>query len=454
MMCEAATTMGETLNDVLALQKIEEGAVELLKVPTFVEEMLFSVLEDYENYAAARNVTMKLDVKVANSKRYVFDKFRIRHVICSLVSNAIKFSHRGGQAFIKAWIEPITSMTSLPPASSATSSSSDPPVPNKVCLAISVVDLGKGISYKKVERVFTPYLVTRPGELQHGRSTGIGLAICKEIVHLHGGVIKCSSEGFDKGTTFILRIPVEEVAVDEMTLAHKQRLQAMSAGFGIGSLSQHSSLISRHGSSNRLGESDLKSTSIGGGGGEVETVNAQSESDKAANSTLAAASMASRIKEMPPPLKVLVVDDVSSNRKMLQHLLKSRDITSDMAEDGCIAYDAINAKKLDHYDIIFMDNTMPNMTGIECTKALRALGFDKMIIGITGNSMEDELADFRKSGADLVITKPLKIVTLDALIAHINANGPKSSPNHSLFYDGEKQMIIPQPIPKGMFKAK
>jgi hypothetical protein len=63
---------------------------------------------------------------------------------------------------------------------------------------------------------------------------------------------------------------------------------------------------------------------------------------------------------------------------------------------------------------------------------MRALGFRNLIIGITGNSMEDELRSFLHSGADLVLTKPMRAQTLEHILALISSEGCQSKPGLKL----------------------
>ena len=65
-----------------------------------------------------------------------------------------------------------------------------------------------------------------------------------------------------------------------------------------------------------------------------------------------------------------------------------------------------------NFHIIFMDNIMPNMSGLEASKELRSLGCTSIIIGITGNAMADDVKSFIEAGADLVLSKPLQFHTL------------------------------------------
>ena len=113
--------------------------------------------------------------------------------------------------------------------------------------------------------------------------------------------------------------------------------------------------------------------------------------------------------ERQDPLYVLIVDDVPSCRKMLAKLLKSKKCTSDEAKDGLDAVEKVRQATAEgiHYDGIFMDASMPNMTGSEATKAIRALGYTGKIYGVTGNSLPEDITEFLENGANEVKIKPV-----------------------------------------------
>ena len=68
------------------------------------------------------------------------------------------------------------------------------------------------------------------------------------------------------------------------------------------------------------------------------------------------------------------------------------------------------------------------------------MGFDQIIIGLTGNSMEAELAEFVTVGADMALTKPLRPTLLDVLLRWFHKNGFKTRSDQSLFVDHERLM--------------
>mmetsp|Transcript_26566 Transcript_26566/g.44412 ORF Transcript_26566/g.44412 Transcript_26566/m.44412 type:complete len:1010 (+) Transcript_26566:77-3106(+) len=135
-------------------------------------------------------------------------------------------------------------------------------------------------------------------------------------------------------------------------------------------------------------------------------------------------------------IKTLVVDDVLMNRKLLGMLLSNLGVKcADFAEDGKVALEKVQAlgqNATETYDIIFMDNTMPVMTGIECTRTLRAWGYKKTIIALTGNTLDEELIEFARAGADLVLTKPFKVDTLKVIFRHVLDNGVQHNSTEKL----------------------
>jgi CheY-like chemotaxis protein len=64
------------------------------------------------------------------------------------------------------------------------------------------------------------------------------------------------------------------------------------------------------------------------------------------------------------------------------------------------------------FDVILMDDNMPNLSGPEATAAIRAAGYGGLIFGVTGNSFTDQMENFKSKGADLVFTKPLNMTEL------------------------------------------
>ncbi|MDF2878210.1 MAG: histidine kinase [Clostridia bacterium] len=126
-----------------------------------------------------------------------------------------------------------------------------------------------------------------------------------------------------------------------------------------------------------------------------------------------------RVKEVKSLLKprILLVEDNAMNRKILISMLKTRDMTCDVAVNGSEALKAVSEKE---YDIVFMDCQMPVMDGYECTSEIRRLEGEKKhttVVAITANAMEGDDAKCIEAGMDGYISKPIHFDTLFNIIA-------------------------------------
>lgn len=186
-----------------------------------------------------------------------------------------------------------------------------------------------------------------------------GLYITKGIVQQHGGTVVAESEGLGKGTTFSLTLPAHVIlnpTGDE------------EAG---------------------MMESAVPSTSMSV---EEDIVTAR---------------------------RVLVVDDVLANRRLLARLLEKNGDVCEQAEDGmdCLAKVTAAGKEGLGFDIILLDYEMPKMNGPTCARKLRAAGCSSFIVGITGNCLAEDVDLFKSNGADDVLAKPFKLYRLQAVWA-------------------------------------
>ncbi len=111
--------------------------------------------------------------------------------------------------------------------------------------------------------------------------------------------------------------------------------------------------------------------------------------------------------------------DVASNRKLLVRILERKGLQCDQAADGLDAIAAVKENGLDYYDIIFMDSIMPNVCGPDAAQTLRSMGYSHPLIGVTGNALESDIADFEQAGVDLVLPKPVRVELLDKLLEYV-----------------------------------
>ena len=119
---------------------------------------------------------------------------------------------------------------------------------------------------------------------------------------------------------------------------------------------------------------------------------------------------------------VLVVDDSSLNRKMLCKLLRCAKHICEEADDGLAAVEKVKSKMLltteckKGYDAILMDFVMPIMDGPTATRIIRDMGYNGVIFGVTGNTLDGDINFFIKSGVDAVIPKPFDFNIFEELM--------------------------------------
>jgi signal transduction histidine kinase len=168
------------INDVLDLSKVEAGQVELEVAPFSLREALERGVVMVRERAREEGVEVMLapdpQVDVVEG-----DERRIRQVIFNLLSNAVKFTRAGGKVDVA-------------------SARLDGEV------RVSVVDTGPGIAPEDQERIFEEFQQTDLGAQREG--TGLGLALSKKLIELHGGRIWVESE-LGKGSTFTFALPPE-----------------------------------------------------------------------------------------------------------------------------------------------------------------------------------------------------------------------------------------------------
>jgi CheY-like chemotaxis protein len=102
----------------------------------------------------------------------------------------------------------------------------------------------------------------------------------------------------------------------------------------------------------------------------------------------------------------LIADDNNFNRLILKIILEKHGFLVDEAEDGKDVLEKIKGNN-DKYSLIWMDLEMPNVDGLDCTKQLRKLNYQGVIIGVTGHVDKESLSECLKSGMDDVLTKPI-----------------------------------------------
>lgn len=177
-----AKAQAQLIEDLLDLSRIITGRVRLNIEPLELAQVIHAALETVSPAARARNIRLlaqlSLDAGLVHG-----DPTRLQQVVWNLVSNAVKFTNPGGQVTIT-----LTRDHSR--------------------VRVSVSDTGRGIAPEFLPHVFERFRQADPSSKRQHGGLGLGLAIVRHLIELHGGTVWAESPGLNQGSTFTFELPV------------------------------------------------------------------------------------------------------------------------------------------------------------------------------------------------------------------------------------------------------
>ena len=194
------------IDDILDLSKVEAGKIELRLEPLLLPDTLESAVELLRGQVIKKGLALELQVG-EGLPQILADPVRLRQILFNLLSNAVKSTPDGGRITVTAKIVSRSEFgvsssqpeTRNPKSETATASE---------FVEIAVADTGIGIKPDDLPRLFQPFVRLDTALGAHAKGTGLGLALTKHLVELHGGEIFAASEGEGQGSTFTVRFPV------------------------------------------------------------------------------------------------------------------------------------------------------------------------------------------------------------------------------------------------------
>ncbi|KAJ1462108.1 hypothetical protein M885DRAFT_456717 [Pelagophyceae sp. CCMP2097] len=382
----SVAVMSSTLDAVLSLAAIEEGRMDLDVAPFEVARLLRGAVDMFAQAAAHKRISLVVD-DAGKVPDYAYgDGHKLASVVNNLVSNAIKFSNADSTIRLSMSARPADDAHRPAAPSGAASDDAAGAAGPAVLLRVSVADCGVGLAEADAARLFTPFTQIRPGELQGGRGSGLGLSIAKHVVELHGGTIGCASRA-GIGSTFHFAVPLHAASDRDFREAAAFEPPLVAAPVA--------AAAAAYGSARGAGPATHRPASD-----DSPTAPAHASSSSA------------------PPRRALVVDDVGVNRKLLGLLLAKQGYACVDAVDGGDALRAYRGARArgDDFELICMDSVMPVMDGLAAAAIIRAEGYAGLLVGCTGNALEDDILAFQKAGADAVFTKPIPVHKLVDLV--------------------------------------
>ena len=324
-----ARAQAQLVDDLLDVSRIITGKLRMDVRPADPNSFIDAAVEAVKPAADAKGVRLQKVVDTAPIS-IPGDPVRLQQVVWNLLSNAIKFTPRGGRVQIR----------------SARVNSH---------LEIVVSDTGQGILPDFLPHVFDRFRqADQKTSRQHG-GMGLGLAIVRHLVEMHGGNVQASSEGEGKGATFTVMLPITPV------------YQVDSSG---------------------------------------------SRVHPAARDLLPANDITDRL----DGLTILVVDDEPDTRDLLKQGLEYCGATVRVAAS---AFAALNEIKMSLPDILISDIGMPGSDGYELIREVRRLpaaqGGRLAAIALTAYTRTEDRLQALRAGYDMHVPKPIELAELVAV---------------------------------------
>lgn len=372
----------DILNDLLNYDKISEGKLHLALEIVSIWHLLETSILEFKLAASSKQVKLSLDFTQEGSTKpsvaragnlpkdildlnVIGDSVRLTQICRNIMSNALKFTCAGGSVKVQAHYVPTTT----PPVEEGRKLENGNVVSGFKAgsIRVTVTDSGVGMTEDQLAKLFQDGVQFNANELQKGGGSGLGLYIAKGLAKQHEGSLSATSSGIGKGTTFELVLPLWMINSDN-------------------------TLESTETDTNAGTETAMKGVAL-------------RESYPSSESL---SQMFNR------SLKVLVVDDVKSNRKLLRRLLENNGHECGEAEDGLQCVEMVTAALASGcpYESVLLDYEMPKLDGPAAAKELIKRGIEINIIGVTGNVLPDDVKYFKSCGADDVLAKPVKIPEL------------------------------------------
>jgi len=363
MLIASGKRLTSLVNDILDFSKLKRQDLSLQKKPVDIRVLTDLVLKFNEPLLAGKNVILK-NALPKDIPPVEGDENRLQQILHNLIGNAIKFSHSGA----------------------VTVSAKE----NNRMLAITVSDAGIGIPREKFDTVFQSFEQVDASIAREYGGTGLGLAVTKQLVELHGGKIWVESE-VGKGSKFTFTLPVSEGKPATATAPASELSKVRQVEQGA---SLHAASDSKNGE-----------------------------------------------------FRILVVDDEPVNQQVLANHLAQVNYAFTQAFNGEEALRHIDAGE--KFDLVLLDIMMPRISGYEVCQRIREkyLPSELPVIMVTAKDQVSDLLEGLASGANDYLAKPfskdelLARIKMHLNLLKINSVSSRFVPREFLHYLNKESLV-------------
>ena len=441
------------INDILDISKVESGKLNLSPVTFSVVETVENLVNLSQPMIKEKNIDFSFHVSRMDVEYLHADQLRLNQIYINLLSNAIKYTEPGGRVCVDLKQEAAA--------------------PGFVRMTYVVSDTGIGMTPEFMARMYQPFSRQVDSRVNSIQGTGLGLAITKQMVELMNGTIECQS-AVGKGTTFTVTIdiavaerqredmrlePMDVLIVDDDEILLDTAMDTLEslgatperAGGGLEALGM---IAHRHeqGRDYAVVIVDWKMPGMDGvetvrriraevdaripillvsayDWSEVEDAARGAGADGFISKPLFRSTLYDKINELlgkesrsaePEDdysdlagLRILVAEDNPVNWEIISAMLGMFGIETERAENGRICVDMMKKAPEGRYALIFMDVQMPEMNGLDATRAIR--GLDNQwarsipIVAMTADAFSENVTACLEAGMDGHIAKPVDL---------------------------------------------
>jgi PAS domain S-box-containing protein len=332
-----ARSQAQLVDDLLDVSRIISGKLRLKVGPADLIAVIRAAADAVHPAVTAKQIRLELvmDPAIGDIQG---DATRLQQIVWNLLSNAVKFTPRGGT--VRLALERVD---------------------NKIQIAVS--DTGEGISPEFLPYVFDRFQQADGTSTRRHGGLGLGLAIVRHLVEMHGGTIEAISAGAGRGSTFTVRLPVAHVPSTAPPVSHETGIEAAKPG-----------------------DTPRKPARLSG-------------------------------------LRILVVDDEADSRELLDSILR-QDGVETMSASG--AADALEVLRHQRPDVLVSDIAMPEEDGYSLMSKVRALEAEDTdqlapvrAIALTAYARTEDRLRALEAGYDMFLPKPVEPEELVSTIANL-----------------------------------
>ena len=442
------------INDILDISKVESGKLKLSPLTFSIVETVENLVNLSQPMVKEKNIEFFFHINRMEKEYLYADQIRLNQIYINILSNAIKYTEPGGRVSVEMREEESS-------------------LPNCVRLTYVVSDTGIGMSPEFMAAMYQPFSRQTDSRVNSIQGTGLGLAITKQMVDLMGGTIDCQSEQ-GKGTTFtvVLDIPVAERQRDDMQF---DSIDALIVDDDEVLLQSASDILESMGATVEQARNGAEALTMINGRhdagrdfsiviidwkmpntdgvetirriraevnaniplllvssydwSDIEDLAKEAGANGFVSKPLFRSTLYDKInaiigaepKSVEPEddysdlvgLHILVAEDNDVNWEIISAMLGMFGITCDRAENGRVCVDRMRTAEEGSYTLIFMDIQMPEMNGLDATRAIRNLenpwASSIPIVAMTADAFSENVMECMNAGMNGHIAKPIDI---------------------------------------------